>query len=110
MCIAKSRRTEALKMVNSDRVLVKPAANIADLRLPEANTIAAYMIDALGEGLTLEQLVEATDWSKSRIMTNLYKMAKKTGVGIQRRSSRLHLALPSNACGLIPEDMAPAMN
>ena len=54
MCIAKSRRTEALKMVNSDRVLVKPAANIADLRLPEANTIAAYMIDALGEGLTLE--------------------------------------------------------
>ena len=110
MCIAKSRRTEALKKVNADRVLVKPVANIADLRLPKENTVAAYMIDALGEGLTLDQLVEETDWSKSEIMISLYKIAKKTGVGIQRRSSRLHLALPSNSHGLIPEDMAPAMN
>lgn len=91
---AKARRLKALSKCNADRLLVSPTAHASGLCLPTHNTAAAYIIEALGEGLTIEQFAAQTQWSKSRIMANLYKVAKKTGVGIQRRNERLHIVWP----------------
>lgn len=90
----KQRRLAALEKCNSDRVLVSPAKYKSDMRLPSAETVAAYLIDALKAGFTVQQLEAETGWSKSRIMANLYKVAKKTGVGIQRSSERLFIVWP----------------
>ena len=94
---AKARRLAALSKCNSDRILVSPARHTSDLRLPNNETAAAYLIDALGEGWTIEQFAAKTGWSKARIMANLYKVAKKTGIGIHRRSDRLYIVWPE--CG-----------
>lgn len=110
MCIARNRRIAALQNINADRILVEPVTDIDELRLPDENSMAAYIIDALGEGLTLDELAEETEWSKSRIMINIYQIAKKTGVGIQRRGQRLHLALPASVSDLLPENVAPAIS
>ena len=91
---AKARRLAALSDCKSDRLLVSPVRHMSELRLPRNESAAAYLIDALGEGWTVEQIAEKTEWSKARIMANLYKIAKKTGVGIHRRNDRLHIVWP----------------
>lgn len=104
---AKARRIAALSQCNSDRLLVSPARHMSDLRLPHDETAAAYLIDALGEGWTIEQFSAKTEWSKSRIMANLYKVAKKTGIGIHRLNDRLHIVWPEggNETFVSPEDV-----
>ena len=91
---AKARRLAALSDCKSDRLLVSPVRHKSELCLPQNETAAAYLIDALGEGWTVEQFAAKTEWSKSRIMANLYKVAKKTGVGIHHRNDRLHIVWP----------------
>ncbi len=95
--LAKSRRLAALQGREADRVLVMPARHDSDLRLPDEGTAADYLISALGAGVTVEQIMLETGWSKPTVMINLYKVAKKTGIGIRRRSERLHLMLPENS-------------
>ena len=93
----KQRRLVALKKCKSDRVLVSPAPHKSDLCMPPAETVASYLIEALRAGFTIEQFTSETGWTKPRIMTNLYKVAKKTGVGIQRRSERLFIVWPEDS-------------
>jgi hypothetical protein len=100
--IAKSRRLVALRTRNQDRVLVTPARHGSDVALPEEGTVAAYLIDALGQGSTVEQIQCETGWSKATAMVNLYKVAKKSGVGIQRKENELHLILPEGAKNIYP--------
>ena len=100
--LAKSRRLEALNQTNADRLLVAPAKHMSDLRLPKEGSIADHMIKVLGEGFTVEQFAEEMEWSKSRIMVNLYQVAKKTGIGIQRQNQILHLVMPEGASDKSP--------
>ncbi len=93
---AKSRRLAALKNCQSDRLLVAPADHISELRMPEQGTVAAFIVDALGHGFTISQFEDETGWSKARIMANLYKVAKKTGVGVQRRNHGLFAIWPAD--------------
>lgn len=95
--IAKTRRLAALEKCNSDRMLVSPADKEADLKLPEPQTTAADLIDALKKGVTTEELCVEMDWPKARLMTNLYRVAKKTGIGVERRDSQLHIVWPECA-------------
>lgn len=90
----KSRRIAALADRNADRVLVAPRQKASDLCLPNPNTKASQVIDALVDGLTLEQLMAETEWSKHEAMSNLYRIAKKTGLGIHRRAGKLYLDWP----------------
>lgn len=92
--MAKARRIEALNKRNDDRVLVKPVAHKTQVKLPDEGTLADHLIDALGHGADLAQLSAETGWSKSKLLVNLYKVAKKTGIGIRRRQDTLHLMLP----------------
>ena len=92
-----SRRIEALQNCNSDRKLVSPTKQYTELRLPEQGTVAADVIDALCEGLTIEQFKAETFWSKYQVMENIYRAAKKAGVGIERRSERLHIVWPERS-------------
>jgi hypothetical protein len=91
---AKARRLAALQTCNSDRVLVAPAANEAELSLPERGTLAAYIIGALDKGYSVERFMAENGWSKGRAMANIYRVAKKTGVGIQRSNNKLCLVRP----------------
>lgn len=97
-----SRRLAALEECNSDRVLVSPVKNESKLCLPEHGTVEADVIDALCEGLTVEQFMAETLWSKSEVMINTYLVAKKAGVGIERRSDRLLIVWPERAEGNSP--------
>lgn len=83
-------------------MLVKPAAHHSQVDLPIEGTVAAYLIDALGHGCQADQLAVETGWSKSMVIVNLYKVAKKSGVGIRRRNDTMHLVLPKGAGHIYP--------
>ena len=102
MQIAKARRLEALNKRNDDRILVEPVAHHTQITLPGQGTVAGYLIDALRHGADFAQLSEETGWSKSTLLVNLYKVAKKTGVGIRRRQDTLQLMLPSGPEHIFP--------
>ncbi|WP_299916270.1 hypothetical protein [uncultured Roseobacter sp.] len=100
--LARSGRITALSHRNSDRILVRPARHRADVMLPEEGTVAAYLIDALGQGSTSDQIESETGWSKPTVLINLYRVAKKSGVGIRRRNDVMHLLLPKGAENVYP--------
>ncbi len=62
--------------------------------MPTDGSVAQLMISALSDGLTVEQFVVETEWSRFRAMVNLFKVAKKTGVGIERRDGKLFAVWP----------------
>ena len=100
--IAKHRRVQALIGTRDDRVLVKPADHHSRVKLPDEGTVADYLLEALGHGCRIEELEMETGWSKSTVLVNLYKLAKKSGVGIRRRANTLHLILPEGAKHMYP--------
>ena len=100
--LAKQRRIEALTKAGSDRILVKPAEHASHVHLPEEGTVADYLLEALGHGCDVEQLESETGWSRSTVIVNLYRVAKKSGVGIRRRADTLHLMLPKGAKHMYP--------
>lgn len=100
--IAKAGRLKALESSNRDRILVAPAKRRSDLRLPDEGTVAAYLVDAIGESSTVEQIAAETGWSKATVMVNLFKVAKRSGVGIRRRNGKLSLILPVDARDIYP--------
>lgn len=91
---AKSRRLEAIHNRRGDRVLVKPSAHADHVKLPDDGTVADFLINALAHGCTTDDVEAATGWSKSTVMVNLYKVAKKSGVGIRRSAETMYLMLP----------------
>lgn len=99
--MAKNRRVAALNNRSEDRLLVKPG-HASQIKFPKDGTVAAYLLDALSRGCGTEQLETETGWSKSLVLGNLYKVAKKTGVGIRRRADVLHLVLPDGAEEIYP--------
>jgi hypothetical protein len=98
--LAKMRRLAALRNREADRVLVAPAKHKSDLRLPDEGTAADYLVMALVAGVTVSQIMAETGWSKPTVMVNLYKVAKKTGIGIRRRNESLYIILPEDAGSL----------
>lgn len=91
---AKQRRLTALNQRATDRDLVKPAAHPSHVKLPDEGTLADYLMHVLLHGCTVEDLERETGWSKSTVMVNLYKVAKKSGFGIRRRGDTLSLTTP----------------
>ncbi|MGD9294748.1 MAG: hypothetical protein PVI41_07690 [Roseobacter sp.] len=100
--MAKDRRVRALTARCEDRILVKPAAHHSQVQLPADGTAAAYLIDSLVRGCRAEQLALETGWSKSTVMVNIYKVAKKCGVGVRRRDDTMHLVLPEGSSRIYP--------
>ncbi|MFK7881554.1 hypothetical protein [Roseobacter sp.] len=100
--LAQSRRVKALSQRNADRILVHPARYKSDVVLPDESTAAGYLINALDQGTSLSEIEAETGWSKATVMINLYKVAKKSGVGIHRRSDIMYLMLPEGAEGIHP--------
>ncbi|MEM1073778.1 MAG: hypothetical protein AAGI36_04960 [Pseudomonadota bacterium] len=100
--LARTRRIEALNNSNKDRVLVRPALHHSQVKMPEEGTLADYLIDALGHGADVDQVASETGWSRSTVVVNLYKVAKKSGVGIRRHDNTLHLVLPRGSGHIYP--------
>lgn len=96
---AKSRRLAALEKRECDRLLVAPAHHESDVHLPDEGSVALTIINALSSGLTAEQFATQAGWSRSRTMVNLFKVAKRTGVGIERRDGRLFAVWPDGYDG-----------
>ena len=99
---AKARRLEAIRNRGGERVLVKPAAHPGHVKLPDEGTVADYLIEVLYHGCTTDEIEAETGWSRSTAMINLYKVAKKSGVGIRRNGDMLHLILPKGSRDLYP--------
>ena len=100
--LAKQRRLEALNKSRRDRILVKPAAHHTDVALPALGTVADYLLESLGHGCRVAQLQRETGWSRSSVLVNLFKMAKKSGIGIRRKADTLYLVLPEGAKHMYP--------
>ena len=94
--IAKSGRLAALENRNADRLLVSPTEKEVDMQMPSEGSPAQLIINALSTGLLPEQFGEDAGWSRSRTMVNLYKVAKRTGVGIERRGGKLFAVWPND--------------
>ena len=90
----KAQNIETLNTGNDNVILAKPAAHYSQVKMPDEGTVAEYLIDALFYGADLSELANETGWSKSTVLVNLYKVAKKTGVGIRRREDVLRIILP----------------
>lgn len=100
--IAQNGRLKALTKLNGDRVLVAAAKRRSDLRLPDQGTVAAYLIDAISDNSSVAQIESETGWSKATVMVNLFKVAKRSGVGIRRENGKLSLILPADARDIYP--------
>ena len=101
--LAKNRRLEALQKRSGDRILVKPGHH-SQIEMPKQGTVAEYLLCSLGEGCDPAQIQEQTGWSKAIVMSNLYKVAKRTGVGIRRCQDTLHVVMPEGAKAFRPQE------
>lgn len=101
--LAKNRRLEALNGRSADRMLVRPA-HPSKVVLPNEATVAGFLLDALGRGCDVEQLVRETGWSRAQVFVNLFKVAKRSGIGIRRKAGRMHLILPEGAKHMYPRN------
>lgn len=108
MSIEKARqgRLRALKLVNSDRVLVCAARNCDDIVMPSKLSIDAHLLTELHHGVHVKQIMNETGWSSSRVMEQLYKAAKKARLGIERRKGVLYLVHPSDIAEKVRERFA----
>ena len=107
--LAKSRRLEALNSRRGDRVLVKPGHH-SQVNMPKEGTVADYLLESLRHGCQSEQIEAETGWSRSIVMSNLYKVAKRTGMGIRRSETTLHLIVPEGADEAFPEPKVVKMD
>lgn len=115
LALAKNRRLDALNKCKADRIMVTPAAHVSQVKLPYEGTVADWLMEALSCGASIEQLAEQTGWSSSTVLINLYRVAKKSGVGIRREHDTLHMIMPvdydevvSTAKVVNPTDQADA--
>ena len=92
--MARQGRKRALSLMNSDRVLVRAARSGEDVVMPEKSSIDARLLTELQDGLHIKQIMIETGWSSSRAMEQLYKVAKKACLGIERRKGVLYLMCP----------------
>lgn len=102
LALAKNRRLDALNKRKADRVLVKPAAHVSQVKLPYEGTVAEWLMEALSCGANVEQLAEQTGWSNSTVLVNLYRVAKKSGLGIRREHDTLHMIMPEGFDDIVP--------
>ncbi|MEM6891054.1 MAG: hypothetical protein AAF636_23400 [Pseudomonadota bacterium] len=93
---AKARRADALKLVRADRILVAPTTRIQDLRFPKKGSVGDYLINRLAHGATEASIGTEMNCSNATVMTYLFRTAKRTGVGIERRKGKLWLLLPED--------------
>lgn len=96
LALARNRRIDALNKCKADRILVAPAAHVSQVKLPYEGTVAEWLMEALSCGATVDQLAEQTGWSSSTVLINLYRVAKKSGVGIRREHDSLHMIMPED--------------
>mgnify|MGYP001824543396 CR=1 FL=1 len=103
---ARQGRLRALRLVNSDRVLVRAARNFDDIVMPPKLSIDAHLLAELHHGVHIKQIMNETGWSSSKVMEQLYIAAKKARLGIQRRKGVLHLIHPRDITDKVKERFA----
>jgi hypothetical protein len=96
LALARNRRLDALNKCKADRILVTPAAHVSQVKLPYEGTVAEWLMEALSCGVSVDQLVEQTGWSSSTVLINLYRVAKKSGLGIRREHDSLYMIMPED--------------
>ncbi|WP_294607178.1 hypothetical protein [uncultured Roseovarius sp.] len=104
--MARQGRLRALQFVNSDRILVHAARKCDDIVMPPKLSIDAHLLTELHYGVHVKQIMNETGWSSSRVMEQLYKAAKRAGLGIERRKGVLHLVHPSDIADKVRERFA----
>ena len=92
--------------------LAKPIFGPKDrVHLSVSGDITVYEVTyTLNEEGAAEEIEAETGWSKSTVMINLYKVAKKSGVGILRSNDMLHLMMPPGASRDYPRAKVVASN
>lgn len=96
LALARNRRIDALSKCKADRILVAPAAHVSQVKLPYEGTVAGWLMETLSCGANVDQLAEQTGWSSSTVLINLYRVAKKSGLGIRREHDTLYMIMPED--------------
>lgn len=90
------RRKLALNGRNKDRLIFPPVKRAEDLKLPRPGTKRALIVQALADGVTVEELAARLGWSKAVAGSALYVDVKPLGLGVERKDGILWLVMPKD--------------
>ena len=77
-----------------DRVIQKPAADLARVRPMTDGSKRHLLAQALQRGATLEHLIEVTGWSRSTVTSALRWDMGQVGLGVERKGDKYFLIMP----------------
>ena len=80
--------------VLEDRVIQKPATDLAKVRPMTDGSKRHLLAQALLRGATLEHLTEVTGWSRSTVTSALRWDMSQVGLGVERKGDKYILIMP----------------
>lgn len=81
----------------ADRVIVEPTTDLSNVKPIREGTKRHAMVKALLKGCTLDELAEATGWSRNVASAAVYTDLKAAGLGVRREDGILTLILPKGS-------------
>ncbi len=89
-------RRRALSGRSADRIFFKPVKRSEDLKLPRAGTKRALIVQALADGVTVDDLAARLGWTKATAQSAIYTDIRPMGLGVERRVGSLWLITPKD--------------
>lgn len=80
--------------VLEDRVIQKPASDLATVRPMTDGSKRHLLAQAMQRGATLEHLIEVTGWSRSTVTSALRWDMSQVGLGVERKGDKYFLIMP----------------
>lgn len=91
---AKAEKPARKARVLEDRVIQKPATDLAKVRPMTDGSKRHLLAQALLRGATLEHLTEVTGWSRSTVTSALRWDMGQVGLGVERKGDKYFLIMP----------------
>lgn len=91
---AKADKPARKARVLEDRVIQKPATDLAKVRPMTDGSKRHLLAQALLRGATLEHLTEVTGWSRSTVTSALRWDMGQVGLGVERKGDKYFLIMP----------------
>lgn len=91
---AKADKPARKARVLEDRVIQKPATDLAKVRPMTDGSKRHLLAQAMQRGATLEHLIEVTGWSRSTVTSALRWDMGQVGLGVERKGDKYFLIMP----------------
>lgn len=91
---AKAEKPARKARTLEDRVIQKPATDLAKVRPMTDGSKRHMLAQAMQRGATLEHLIEVTGWSRSTVTSALRWDMGQVGLGVERKGDKYFLIMP----------------